>query len=561
MMKLIFNELYIFDTGEKTARKIEFIDGVNVITSSQVDGTDRGKSVIMRSLYHSLGADAHFDNKWDTKSKIYILKFSIDEHCYYMYRSVDLFKLFNSNNQLLFTTNSRHEFSQLFKEYTGFAVQLPDRTKRQLEITPPAFNYLLNFLDQDHYEYTTFSSFKNLAQYTNYKENVLYYHLGAYDEKYFELIRQRDYQNNEHDTKIKRYQLLQEMQIDVEQKIEGSPFSTDMDILKSEISMYRDEYSTISNALRKSKENLLELRNSQFEAEQALDELNALYSKTEKDIKCLHERRCPECNSIISDTIFLQSKKYNLNEDIVLVKSQIQTLLLGLAKSIEEEECKYNDILSDLKSYEERMKINTAQISDILKHKGFCEIRNGIVSEKSEIEKSIQEIENKISEIKKDIKKYNDKKKRINKAYYSLLIDARTMFGLNEIEPDCFKSITNNFSASGSNKPIATIIWYLTLISLKKTFNPSAISFPIVFDSPNNVETDDTKRQSLMQYILNAASDNEQMILSSIGFDQNAFNVSVPINIITLNNDKYHLLDENSYSQYYNLLETLCDAK
>lgn len=48
-MRLVFKELYLFSTQERSARRIDFIDGINVITSSQSNGTDRGKSVIMRA--------------------------------------------------------------------------------------------------------------------------------------------------------------------------------------------------------------------------------------------------------------------------------------------------------------------------------------------------------------------------------------------------------------------------------------------------------------------------------------------------------------------------------
>ena len=136
-MRLVFNELYLFSTQEKLACRIEFVDGINVITSSQTDGTDRGKSVIMRSLYHSLGADALFDSKWDNKNKVYILKFSIDSKQYIIYRAADMFKFFDENKHLLFLTTSRHELSKYLLTYTGFCVQLPNRTSQQLELTPP----------------------------------------------------------------------------------------------------------------------------------------------------------------------------------------------------------------------------------------------------------------------------------------------------------------------------------------------------------------------------------------------------------------------------------------
>lgn len=68
-MNVIFKKMYIFDILSKQAIAIKFEEGVNVVTSSSVDGTDRGKSVLLRSLYHVLGADAHFDKKWKMKIK------------------------------------------------------------------------------------------------------------------------------------------------------------------------------------------------------------------------------------------------------------------------------------------------------------------------------------------------------------------------------------------------------------------------------------------------------------------------------------------------------------
>ena len=60
-MNVIFDKIYIFDVVKKEAYSTDFKKGVNIITSSDIDGTDRGKSVLLRSLYHALGADSHFD--------------------------------------------------------------------------------------------------------------------------------------------------------------------------------------------------------------------------------------------------------------------------------------------------------------------------------------------------------------------------------------------------------------------------------------------------------------------------------------------------------------------
>ena len=49
VMKMIFNTLYVFSPREKMAKTVSFSEGVNVVTSSQADGTDRGKTVLLRS--------------------------------------------------------------------------------------------------------------------------------------------------------------------------------------------------------------------------------------------------------------------------------------------------------------------------------------------------------------------------------------------------------------------------------------------------------------------------------------------------------------------------------
>lgn len=51
MGKLIFKDLYLFSPSEKLAKKISFAPGRTIITSDAHDGTDRGKSVIMKALY------------------------------------------------------------------------------------------------------------------------------------------------------------------------------------------------------------------------------------------------------------------------------------------------------------------------------------------------------------------------------------------------------------------------------------------------------------------------------------------------------------------------------
>ncbi len=561
-MKMVFKELFLFAPHEKVARKIEFKEGINIITSSQVDGNEKGKSVIMRSLYHALGAVALFASKWETKNKIFVLRFSIDEKEYYIYRSADLYKLFDGNRQLLFVETKSSDLAEKLKTITGFAVMLPSRQNNRLEITPPAYNYLPFFLDQDHYEGSKFASFDKLGQYVDYKDSVLFYHFGVYNEEYFNLVKQREELEEQITEYNKRIDILQEMVADIDRKLEIGSYSGDITALTRDVDQYREEYSSIVERLNKSKIHIIELRNNLFDLEKLLKETEAFDDKNESEISKLWKHICPECGSEITDTVSLRSKRYNISEDIIIVKNDLQISIQKILSDIEKEEEKYIELLKLLEGYQERLKIKSKHVSDVLRHKGLCELRDTIIEEKHTAQDTKEIQLDLLEDVKEAIKGFNTRKKAILDRYYELLMGAKSRFGLDEIDPDRFKKISTNFEASGSNKYIATVIWYFTVIKIRNEYNPMAIQYPIVLDSPNNVEADDEKEKAFLEYLLSNSDLSSQFIMSGIGFDSAEFqaNINKPMNVIILTNDKYHLLQTEDYVSYSSLMEELCNA-
>lgn len=561
-MKMVFKELFLFAPHEKVARKIEFKEGINIITSSQVDGNEKGKSVIMRSLYHALGAEALFASKWETKNKIFVLRFSIDEKEYYIYRSADLYKLFDGNRQLLFVETKSSDLAEKLKTITGFAVMLPSRQNNRLEITPPAYNYLPFFLDQDHYEGSKFASFDKLGQYVDYKDSVLFYHFGVYNEEYFNLVKQREELEEQITEYNKRIDILQEMVADIDRKLEIGSYSGDITALTRDVDQYREEYSSIVERLNKSKIHIIELRNNLFDLEKLLKETEAFDDKNESEISKLWKHICPECGSEITDTVSLRSKRYNISEDIIIVKNDLQISIQKILSDIEKEEEKYIELLKLLEGYQERLKIKSKHVSDVLRHKGLCELRDTIIEEKHTAQDTKEIQLDLLEDVKEAIKGFNTRKKAILDRYYELLMGAKSRFGLDEIDPDRFKKISTNFEASGSNKYIATVIWYFTVIKIRNEYNPMAIQYPIVLDSPNNVEADDEKEKAFLEYLLSNSDLSSQFIMSGIGFDSAEFqaNINKPMNVIILTNDKYHLLQTEDYVSYSSLMEELCNA-
>lgn len=562
-MRMMFKELYLFSPREKLGKKVTFKNGINVITSNQTNGNERGKSVIMRSFYHTLGAESKFADKWDVKNKIFILNFSVDDKEYYIYRAAELFKLFDNNKKLLFVATKSHDLAKKLEEITNFSVLLPNRQTGKYEITPPAYNYLPFFLDQDCYEGSHFKSFKNLEQYANYKEDVLFCHFGVHNEKYFELVKQMIDLKENIEKLEKKANLLLEMKFDIDQKLELGSYSGSIEVLNKDIEQYKNEYSTVVQKLNQSKMKLVKLRNNLYDLNNLLSETKRFGEKTEKEIKKLNQHICPECGSKITETVTIKSKKYNLADDIVIIKNDLQVSINKIIKDIEVEKEKYAELLQKLNEYQEKLEINTTQVNDILRHKGLCELRDSVVTERNVVQDKLILEKERLKKTNTDIKLYNSRKKEIESRYYELLIKGKNQFGLDEINPDKLKKINLNFSASGSNKYIATVIWYFAIIKIRNEFNSNAIQYPIVFDSPNNVEMDDEKRRFFIQYLLSNSELSPQFIISGIGFDGEDFKdmVDKKMNITILENAKYHLLQSDDYLKYAYLMQEMCNAE
>ena len=562
MRKLVFKELFLFSSIEKKARKIEFSPGKTMITSSSTDGTDRGKSVIMKSLYHTMGADCFFEDKWDDASKTYILSFAIDDTGYYIFRHNKLFKVFDANKELLFRVVSRHELAERLYQLFHFAVKLPKRSNnkddepiKRLEVTPPAYNYLLYFVDQDKQNGSQFASFQRLSEYPDFKENVLYYHFGAFDDNYYSSIQQQEKIVTEGKRLSKEQDMMHMMLDRVYASISNVSYSKDIEHLRADVSRTKDEYNTIAHKLNDLRQKLVSFRNDKADLEYHLRALSLLDKENEKQIASLKAHSCPLCKSNLDDTVDLRIKRYNTGDDIILLSSDMQYSIGEIDRKIAALEAEYSNWLTKLEEYEASMSINSAEINDVLRHKGYIDIKEKISDDLHAVQESIATNDADAKEVKKGLRKYSDAKKKINERYYTLMLSDKNRFGLEGINSKSFENIKRTFSAGGSNNPISTIIWYVNLIQLKQEFNPVAISFPVVFDSPNNAETDDKKRNQIYKYICERIFSN-QLIVSGIGFTEGASGVHFD-KVITLENEKYELLCEEDYIENIDLLREL----
>ena len=561
-MNVIFKKIYIFDILTEKAFVTSFEEGVNVVTSSSIDGTDRGKSVLLRSLYHVMGADAHFDKKWKNEDKVYLLEFLVDNKKYFIYRHRKLFKVFNDLIQILFQTSSRTELSEFLGEIWSFEIFLPNRNTEKLEIAPPAYTYVMNFLDQDYYDGTNFNSFKSLGQYQNFKPDVIYSQFGIYDKNYFERVKSKQNLFERINESKDSYKKANEMKRKVSNLLENVVVPENLQELERELSIRSKEYNDILNSMNAFRYKLTNLRNEKYELEIALNQIERFKNNKEKEIKFILETDiCPECHSILNDTTDLRSKRYNSIEDSLYISDSIYEDIEKISKAIFQIESSYREFSNRLESYKKNINSAQEEIKNYTSYMGLNELYNSLNLELFNELQLQEELKDRIENIEEELKKVSEIKADINKKYYEMVDRQVLRFGLNELDESQYKAINRVFCASGSNKPISTVIWYFILNNIKTCFNKKSLKLPMVLDSPKNAEMDYDKEQALIEYILENSSNYTQLIFSSIGFERTKFIFEGEIKILGLNNDKYQLLNSETFKEYEDILENVLSAQ
>jgi hypothetical protein len=555
MNQLTIHQLYIFEPKNKLGKRVDFTKGINIITSDKKRGNDVGKSIILKSIYHTLGADSVFDDMWKEIPKVYIVNFSINDVYFYIYRSDKLFKVYNEKMERLFHTANRSELAGYLKELYGFSVKLPNKETEEMELAPPVYSYLLNYVDQDKMEGPKFESFDSLFQFKKDKKAILFNHFGIYTDEYFETVEKLEKLKREEKDLKEDLVVTTNMLKRVSCYLEGYDAPNNLELLRQQLESKKAEYTVLVNDMKKYKNRLLSLRSDRAKLESDITDLQNWSRSKEKDIKVVLDHRCPTCSQQIEDDFTIKLSQYNQLEDFLIMKNHLDTEMLQIERQLLQNEEKYQYLIEKLELFEKEMNFNSSDISDALKHRGYLEAQNNMLKESGTIQQKIEINQEEIDNNNKILKKYKEMEKSANESYKQLMIESIIRFDLKEISTKKVEKINSSFNARGSNIPISTIIWYFNLLKVKFELNPNAIRFPLLLDSPNNVESDEEKETALFNFIFKNNNPNTQLIVSTLGFKEEEYEDIKFDKVTNLEVRKYSLLNKEEYDQNKKLLK------
>lgn len=453
MARINFLKLIIASPSEETAKSICFESGLNVITSNRKRGNDLGKSVITKSLYHCMGADCKFDDKFDVNSKVFVLKFSYGSELYSIFRSRGQFKLFDERLELLWTETHRHLLAERLYNQFGFAIWLTSRASGKTEIASPAYSYAPYFVDQNHYDGSHFNSFNNMGEYSSYKSDLIYEFAGAYDHAYLDLTARKtdiEHRVTQIETDLNANRLMRER---IQNELEQLGYSADMPSLKSDCDEFEDEYKRLATGLSKIRKKLFRLKSNKAETEMAYASSQRIVRKLCLNAKSLRTGKCPLCEQDIFSTLMVRVNSSISREDALLLSNDLGRDINELDRKISAEEERYKSKLSELAVLKAKMNLVKLNNLTAVQIEGFVQLNKRLLEEYTKFITALEENRNDLDKIKKQLNSYSGKKGEVDKRFVELTREHITKLNLRSIDKAKIKNVNSKIEAGGSNAP------------------------------------------------------------------------------------------------------------
>lgn len=548
-MNLTIKSITLIDLSNREAKKIQFSPSKNMITSR---GNHYGKSVIMKSIYYTLGAEVYFPNPIKVLNYLTSVEFQIDEEQYKVCRFHNAFILFH-NSQFVDKYNSVGDFGEALSNLFAFEINLVGKDESgSINKCPPAFYYLPYYIDQENGWAANSYSFDRMTQFDlPQRKDSYFFHLGVLDDEFVKKSKLQKV-NERRITKLtqdnQKYKTVIET---LRMGLDATQMSFNVESLESAIESRKDEINSILRDIAQIRDSLVETEDDYFQLVNE-KEILSKYIKKKQPKEILEETNtveCPRCGFFFEQSISQKLEKIylleSLNDDYIRISVEIekfdkkirkmktkfeerQTLLHNFEKSLGEDQDLYDTYLKSkttkklLIEYQEKIREN-----------------NDVIDELSENNKTIRG----------ELKGYQDNRQAANSIYLNILWKQLAGLDVPKGQVEEKSEPGTALIASGAYGPRCKIAQMLSFLETQKEVSADVISFPVVIDSPNVLEQDREHLETVLQTLLTWNKTENQIIVASIEGKDVAESIE-GVNVITLENEKNHLMTKEEYELY-----------
>lgn len=518
-----------------------------------------GKSIIMKSIYYTLGAEVFFPNTIKAVNLLTYIDFIIDNCSYKVCRLNKAFILYK-NGDFVKKYISIAEFGDALEDIFKLQINLVGKdTLGTITKCPPAFYYMPFYIDQENGWSVNSFSFDRMNQFDlPQRKNSYFFHLGVLDNDYVQKSKLQK-ANERRITQLtndnQKYLTVIET---LQNGLDDTEMSFDVTSLERAINTRQEEVKKILEDIAKSRHALVEAEDEYIQLAHDKDVL-AKYIKKKVPINREDETElieCPRCGIFFERSMTQQLEKMYLLESLHDDYTKITDDINKLEKRIEKLKRKFSEKQDLLQFYEKSLADNQEIYNVYMKSKATQQI---LLEYQAKVGANISEIERlgKVtSDVKKQLASYKEEKDKTNKVYQTNLskllmeLDVPKNQIQDEIEPG------TAIIASGAYGPRCKVAQMLSFVETQSKICPDMISFPLVIDSPNVLEQDKEHLDSVIRTLLTWDKTENQIIVASIEGQETANSIS-GVNIILLENPQNHLFNKEDYIFYEQEIEEI----
>ncbi|GAB6116115.1 hypothetical protein C7386_10354 [Agathobaculum butyriciproducens] len=557
MSEMYFKSILIADIVSHKARFQQFQKGLNVITSTN---NHVGKSSLLKSLYHTLGANVKYDSVWNVNNKLFVLDFCVDNIDYRIVRQIKSFAVFKGEELILVTSKVMSELAPLLEKIFHFGIYLDSKKDGRVTLAPPVFTFLPYYIDQDNGWSELYGSFQNQEQYKKHdRMKSLYYHLSIYTKSAVELMAQRDKLQEELDTlKTDATKLLDIIEA-LTDEIQGIVPADDVAQFDKNIQISKNKIRTLVKQIGEKRNRIQELEISLEQHEHQLQVITEYHTiaKTAQSNQEIFTHSCPRCGYLYDDEIYNRVHANYLNVSDSYVKTYIGQVIISIRDDLQKEKQQYITLTKKLNNLETAYSNKEDEFDLYIRHRGISESVDKLNTRLGKNQKEQSDIRKALKDIAKELKSFPSKKEVESKYIEFTRLNIIKLGAWNAAYDGTIK-LLSPIKAQGTLENKIILSQFVGLFQTMEYFKTQTIRLPFVVDSPRGKEASQESSKEILSMIA-GISMLPQVILATIDFNDykdslgdSAKNATV----ITLQKHN-RLLDEADYITHEAEIEQL----
>lgn len=554
MNEMYFKNILISDVQARTARFQEFSKGFNVVTSQD---NHVGKSSLLKSLYYTLGTEVDYDPVWDKRTKLYAVTICVNGIDYRVARFQKSFVVFKGTELILMTRSVSHDLAKMYEELFSFAVYLPNKETKKIEMAPPAFSFMPYYIDQDTGWSGLYNSFASIDQYKkDDRIKSLYYHLNIYTKSTVGLMAQRDQIKDEIEKLQKEEERIRITLNALSKEIQNLLPAESIEELELNLQIPKEQIATLVKKVGEARNKIQSLETILNQHEHQLQVIKE-YRKIKTNISNTEKKglnTCPNCGYTFDDEIYdvVRSNYSVQNEDYMC--QQIELIIDSILQELDRYKNQYVELMTELEEQEQafdesqdtyKVYVRQRGLKDSITH--FSQQLSCNLNKRSDYEETLKKIA-------KEIRKLPNKKD-VEEQYVEYV-------RLNIIKLDAWNSaydgnikLLKPMKAQGTLENKIILAQFVALFQTMEYFNSSAIRFPFVIDSPRAKEASNTSSKDIIKLISKVGM-LPQVILATMDYSDFEPEMTQHANITVLS-DKRKLLNTQDYENHKGYIEKL----